>query len=375
MEPVLLEPIMSNRFLKHWEDAMRVMRAIQSWRGVCAAVLLGLLTACSAPQRGGGYYQDDGPGNAPVDGRAIPDATPRIEPFAQANMRPYTISGRRYTPMQDNSGFRQEGLASWYGRQFHGKRTANGETYDMYAMTAAHPTLPIPSYARVTRPSTGRSVIVRVNDRGPFHSNRIIDLSYAAAAMLDLIAPGTATVIVEAISHDQIRAGTYAQPTQAAASKPVQTVPQAPQVQVPQAQTTPVQTTPVQTTPVQTTPVQTTPVQTAPMQTASEPTPPAPTAPRAAQPQSTSPPIAPQAPKTAQSRQIFLQFGAFSVAENAYRLASDLSKVVPETVLVPQGDDGLHRVLIGPLPTRAYAIQAKTTIEEITGLSSVVTLY
>src|SRR3546814_5789224 len=90
----------------------------------------------------------------------------------------YVVFGKRYTPVSDEQPFRQEGTASWYGRKFHGKKTANGETYDMYAMSAAHPTLPIPSYARITRAGTGKSVIVRINDRGPFHSSRIIDLSY-----------------------------------------------------------------------------------------------------------------------------------------------------------------------------------------------------
>jgi len=168
-----------------------------------------LLAACGTGQRGGGYYQADGPG-VPISSTAaarIPDAVPRIEPHAPANGRPYTIAGRRFVPMTGSQPFTQEGTASWYGSQFHGRKTANGERYDMYAMTAAHPTLPLPSYARVTRLDTGRSIVVRVNDRGPFKSGRIIDLSYAAAAKLGFVEQGSARVRVQAITHEDIRRG------------------------------------------------------------------------------------------------------------------------------------------------------------------------
>lgn len=176
--------------------------------------VLGLVAGCAnhslSSSRGGGYYKDDGPStHLPKNLHAIPNATPRIERHAPANMRPYTVLGQNYTPLTEDAPFRQTGNASWYGKKFHGRKTANGETYDMYAMTAAHPTLPLPSYARVTRPKSGQSVIVRINDRGPFHGSRIIDLSYVAAAKLDLIGLGTDTVIVEAITHDDIRNGRY----------------------------------------------------------------------------------------------------------------------------------------------------------------------
>lgn len=160
--------------------------------------------------RSGGYYKDDGPGaHVPANIASIPDAIPRVEQHKAANFRPYTVFGVRYTPIGENQSYQQQGIASWYGKKFHGQKTANGETYDMYAMTAAHPTLPLPSYAKVTRPANGRSVIVRINDRGPFHTGRIIDLSYAAAAKLGLIGPGSGTVIVEAITNNDIRAGKY----------------------------------------------------------------------------------------------------------------------------------------------------------------------
>jgi rare lipoprotein A len=150
--------------------------------------------------RPGAYYQDDGPGaNPPNNLEAIPDATPRIEPLHRFANRPYTVFGHDYVPATSLRSYHERGLASWYGRKFHAQKTATGEPYDMYAMTAAHPTLPLPSYARVTNLANGRSVIVRVNDRGPFHPGRIIDLSYAAAYRLDIAQKGSGEVEVESI--------------------------------------------------------------------------------------------------------------------------------------------------------------------------------
>jgi rare lipoprotein A len=152
------------------------------------------------PPAKGGYYKDDGPGtNPPADIASIPDAVPRAEPMHRFANRPYQALGKDYVPMTSVASFKQRGLASWYGRRFHGGLTSSGEKYDMYAMTAAHPTLPIPSYARVTSLTNGRSVVVRINDRGPFHSDRIIDLSYTAAAKLGYIESGSARVEVEAL--------------------------------------------------------------------------------------------------------------------------------------------------------------------------------
>jgi rare lipoprotein A len=151
-------------------------------------------------RRGGGYYKDDGPGDKPPPNLAeVPDAEPRAEPPHRYANRPYKVFGKDYVPLARAQGFRQRGVASWYGRRFHGQRTASGEPYDMYAMSAAHPTLPIPSYVRVTNVANGRSVVVRVNDRGPFHGSRIIDLSYAAAYKLGFIQAGSAQVELEAI--------------------------------------------------------------------------------------------------------------------------------------------------------------------------------
>jgi len=150
--------------------------------------------------RGGGYYLDDGPGdNPPENLDAIPDAVPRLEPPHRFANNPYSVLGRDYAPLRPGTPYRAKGVASWYGRKFHGQKTSNGEIYDMYAMTAAHPTLPIPSYARVTNPANGKSVVVRVNDRGPFHAGRIIDLSYTAAWKLGYIGNGSTLVEVESL--------------------------------------------------------------------------------------------------------------------------------------------------------------------------------
>lgn len=157
-------------------------------------------TPAPQPQTKGGYYKDDGPHeNPPANLAQVPDAVPRVEPLHRYANRPYTVFGREYQPLARLQPFRQRGLASWYGKRFHGQRTASGEIYDMYAMTAAHPTLPIPSYVRVTHVASGRSVVVRVNDRGPFHPGRVIDLSYAAALRLGYIQAGHAEVELESI--------------------------------------------------------------------------------------------------------------------------------------------------------------------------------
>ena len=154
----------------------------------------------AAPSVGGRYYKDDGPGEHPPDNLdALPDAVPRLEPLNRFANRPYSVFGRDYVPATSLRPYKERGLASWYGRKFHNQRTSTGEIYDMYAMTAAHPTLPLPSYARVTSVATGRSVVVRVNDRGPFHAGRIIDLSYAAAYRLGIAAPGSGEVEVESV--------------------------------------------------------------------------------------------------------------------------------------------------------------------------------
>jgi rare lipoprotein A len=170
-------------------------------------LVLALLAGCASTDKKGGYYKDDGPHEKPpanLDG--IADATPRVEPLHKWANRPYQALGKSYTPLTSLQTFKQRGMASWYGKKFHGQKTASGELYDMYKMTAAHPTLPIPSYARVTRVANGKSVVVRINDRGPFHTGRIVDLSYAAAYKLGYIQAGSAEVTIEAVIPGQVRA-------------------------------------------------------------------------------------------------------------------------------------------------------------------------
>ena len=151
-------------------------------------------------RRPGGYYKDDGPdGPPPVDLDAIPDAQPKPEPLNPHANDPYVVFGKEYVPETGFSAHKKQGTASWYGRKFHGQRTWSGEIYDMYAMTAAHPTLPIPSYARVTNLQNGKTVVVRINDRGPFSSGRMMDVSFAAAYRLGFAESGIAAVEVESI--------------------------------------------------------------------------------------------------------------------------------------------------------------------------------
>ena len=159
----------------------------------------------------GGFYKDDGPGdNPPDDIDAIPDAVPKVEPLHRFANNPYSVLGRDYVPLQDAGSYRARGVGSWYGRKFHGQKTSSGEPYDMYGMTAAHPTLPIPSYVRVTNPANGKSVVVRINDRGPFHANRLIDLSWTAAWKLGYVGDGSALVEVASVLPGQTLAAAAA---------------------------------------------------------------------------------------------------------------------------------------------------------------------
>lgn len=197
---------------------------IAAW--TCAAALALLLTGCAstdssritpmpsphtapvsqipvlppAGSGGGAYYKDDGPGaHPPPHLDLVPDAVFKPEPVAKFGNRPYSALGQTYTPLAGDAAYSQQGVASWYGRKFHGRRTASGERYDMYKMTAAHPTLPIPSYVRVTNLETGTHVIVRINDRGPFLGGRLIDVSYTAALKLGMLKKGSQHVQVDRI--------------------------------------------------------------------------------------------------------------------------------------------------------------------------------
>ncbi|NYT65469.1 septal ring lytic transglycosylase RlpA family protein [Alcaligenaceae bacterium] len=331
---------------------------------VVTALCFSILMGCSSSGRstrsaGGGYYKDDGPGsNIPANIAAIPNAVPRLESHRPANARPYVVFGKRYTPISEEATFRQQGTASWYGRKFHGNKTANGETYDMYAMTAAHPTLPLPSYARITHAGTKKFVIVRINDRGPFHSSRIIDLSYVAAAKLDLIGPGSGQVIVEAITNSDIRNNAWQQPGMVPKAQPL--APASPEPYV------------------------------APIIMAQAPAPnaldalqqgdgPPPNSNFAgnttAQPLGQTVMYQPQGanpPPVGNGNQIFLQFGAFGAQQTADILANqlntDLQSVESRSAHVTEGGN-LYRVQIGPYPTRTAAVNAALRIQQHTGVA------
>ena len=165
-------------------------------RFVYLIFLSGLTQSCSVV-----FQKQDGPPPGPVDTSSVADAVPRDEPKSKyGNPESYVVNGKRYYVQDNSNGFVDRGIASWYGNKFHGRRTSSGETYNMYAMTAAHKTLPLPTYVEVVNLRNGKKVIVKVNDRGPFHENRIIDLSYTAAAKLDIIKSGTGLVEIRAIN-------------------------------------------------------------------------------------------------------------------------------------------------------------------------------
>jgi rare lipoprotein A len=158
-----------------------------------------LLTACSTT-----VVKDSGPSKS-IDFSGVSNATPRHEPPSRGgNPSSYVVFGKRYYVLQSGEGYKEKGIASWYGNKFHGNKTSNGEVYDMYAMTAAHKSLPLPSYVKVTNLDNKRSVIVRVNDRGPFHKGRIIDLSFVAASKLGIDKVGTAPVEVVTIKASDL---------------------------------------------------------------------------------------------------------------------------------------------------------------------------
>ncbi len=179
-------------------EIIRALKLVHLLALMSAVLLVFSLGGC---QSGDSFarLKDSGPSHD-VDVSQLENAVPRVDPITIAgNKNPYTINGVTYQLMPAAKGYREEGMASWYGNKFHGRKTSNGETYDMYGMTAAHKTLPIPAYVRVTNLANGRQIIVRVNDRGPFHGGRIIDLSYAGAKKLGYANSGTARVRVEAI--------------------------------------------------------------------------------------------------------------------------------------------------------------------------------
>lgn len=221
---------------------MNVRLAAMRWHALLLALLIVLLLpACKrqpvrastvpAPPVGSVLQQRDGPAPAherdggppiPPDVSRVPEPEPRAEaPARYGNKSPYTVLGRTYEVLPSGRGYLQRGLASWYGTKFHGRLTSSREPYDMYAMTAAHKTLPLPTFARVTNLDNGRSVVVRINDRGPFHADRIIDLSYAAAVKLGIHIAGTGKVEVRAIDSGHPELATAPAVTPSAPTPPL----------------------------------------------------------------------------------------------------------------------------------------------------------
>ena len=166
-----------------------------------SVLFLALLAGCGGKKsRDSGYYGGDGaPAGRDRDFSKIPDAVPKAEAPSRTGNKPYVVFGKKYVPLKSSAGFTQTGMASWYGTKFHGRRTSSGEPYDMWAMTAAHPVLPLPTYVEVTHLETGKQIVVKVNDRGPFLHNRIIDLSYAAAHKIGIADKGVGRVRVRAL--------------------------------------------------------------------------------------------------------------------------------------------------------------------------------
>jgi len=325
---------------------MRVLRVVAALTALLLAGCAGMgkreapPAAPSAPARAGGYYLNDGPGdNPPADLDRIPDAVPKSEALNHGTMRPYSVMGQNYTPMTSLQPYKERGIASWYGRRYHGQKTASGEIYDMYAMTAAHTVLPIPSYARVTNLQNNKSVVVRINDRGPFRPDRLIDLSYTAAYKLGVLAGGRAMVEVEAILPD---AGTPTAPTLALA-------PPAPAAAVP---------------------------------VATAPPPPAEPTPMRTQDSAVTTPVAPANDATAtpvvalttEQKGLYLQLGAFSSRDNADNYLARLRAQVEwlASALQVYVKDGLYRVHAGPYSSQGEARAAADRIAQALGIRAVV---
>lgn len=284
-------------------------------------------------KRGGGYYKDDGPGDEIPDGLdEVVDAEPRNEPLHRFANRPYVVFGREYVPNTRVKPYKTRGIGSWYGKKFHGQRTSIGEPYDMFAMTAAHPTLAIPSYAKVTNLANGRSVIVRVTDRGPFHAGRVIDLSYAAAHRLDYVRGGSAEVEVEAIVPEATSAIAFAAPREASSRENSAASPAASPAAEREDLANLVSRLAVEERPVQ---------------------------PAAAIGLAGNGGALPPG-------NVLLQLGAFANADNAETLRQRMSRELDwaDAALHVNVDKGIHRLHLGPYPNRAAAEKVAERIRQ-----------
>lgn len=279
----------------------------------------------------GGYYKDDGPGEKiPENLDSIPDAVPQYEEYSTRANQPYIALEKRYVPMTSYAPYKKQGMASWYGKRYHGGKTSTGEIYDMYGMTAAHKTLPIPSYARVTNVKNGKSVVVRINDRGPFINGRVIDLSYVAAHKLNMIEAGQTMVEIEAIDMRPETMGQVAEPVAGDAVN-AEVLPQA-QVSAPVVEDN------------------VPPLEEIPTVAAYDPA--------EATGASPQPPVATDG--------FFVQLGAFKSEDNSYKLIDRLSGFnagSAASVFQERAGD-LYRVKVGPYATRSAAQQAMQQIQQ-----------
>ncbi|MEN9775449.1 MAG: hypothetical protein RL322_2519 [Pseudomonadota bacterium] len=338
------------------------MRPIRRWGQIGALALLMGLAGCSstpktdsgsasgasstAPSASGRYYLDDGPGERPLSElETLPDAIPRAEALHSRANRPYVVFGRSYQPMTELKPFRERGMATWYGRRYHDRPTSIGERYDMYAMTAAHTRLPLPSYARVTNLKNGRTVVVRVNDRGPFLHGRVIDLSYAAAARLGFARSGSAEVEVELITDVEAYERSAANARRPEPREPVAQVAAPAVTAQPQPQPQP-----------------------QPQRAPARPEPSASPAPSAR-------PVSP--PSVAVSwtaRTPHVQLGAYRSQDNAEAALRGLEpRLRPLGLsLSVRSEAGVHRLVAGPFSQAEQAAQAAREIRALTGLETLV---
>jgi rare lipoprotein A len=316
-----------------------------------------LLAGCASGPRGG---RDGAPSNPPAGLSRTPDAEPRVETIrgTHGTSKPYTVLGRSYVPIADDRSFKETGLASWYGSKFHSQSTASGEPYDMYAMTAAHKTLPLPSFVRVRNPANGREAIVRVNDRGPFHDDRVIDLSYAAAAKLDLLR-GVAPVEIERITNQQIQAGTWRRSGDAAAF--ASAGPQTEQTMVPVATLSPL---PTSSQSVEVPAVFTTPVVSSPRAEVADLPAMQPLAPLASSAPTGSTTPAADAPPGMSTAGFWVQLGAFSQRDGAIAFQQRMTTAMPQLAanLNVFSEGNTHRVQAGPYASRDTA---RSTAEQV----------
>jgi len=351
-------------------------------RGAVGSALTALalvLAGCASGPKGASSGRDGPPARPPSNLGSVPDAEPRVEAVRSSGgtSKPYTVLGRSYAPITDDRPFRESGLASWYGTQFHSRSTASGEPYDMYAMTAAHKTLPLPSYVRVRNPANGREAIVRVNDRGPFHDGRVIDLSYTAALKLDLLR-GVAPVEIERITNEDIRTGAWrrggdtmlaAVPTPATPARSTGAAPAPASIPVPAAWTANVAALPVD----------------APTQAVVPPAPPppaplivndlpplAPLATPAAAPAADTAP--PSSTDGAPAAGFWVQLGAFRERDGAEglraRAARDLPSLAPLLRVFTDADT--HRLQAGPFATREAALATVAQVRDGLRMASIV---